>query len=166
MQLTGELSEGTPSLRMRTHNIPCHYDILDALVLCVGHSEFWQQVLLQLWLPLRKLLALRIQTRDNWQRGMPAQRMQGLQTMALPQACIITYYITVYSLYTCINPIRVNFKLCAVHSVANFKMAVHKRNHYSNVLALCGMKKRQVDVRNVWRCLWGTSNGDNYTLYV
>ena len=60
MQLTWELSEGTPS--QRTHNTPHHYDILDALVLCVGHSGFWRQVLLQLWLPLQKFLALRIQT--------------------------------------------------------------------------------------------------------
>ena len=69
MQLTGELSEGTPSLRVRTHNTPYNYDILDALVLCVGHSEFWRQVLLQLWLPLRKLLALRIQTRQLTKRN-------------------------------------------------------------------------------------------------
>ena len=64
MQLTGELSEGA-----HTHNKPYHYDILDALVLCVGYSEFWRQVLLQLWLPLHKLLALRIQTRPLTKRN-------------------------------------------------------------------------------------------------
>ena len=71
MQLIGELSEGRPSLRVRTHNTPCHYDILDALVLCVGHSKFWQQVL-QLWLPLQKLLALRIQTPQQPKRNVCA----------------------------------------------------------------------------------------------
>ena len=69
VQLTGELSEGTPSLRVRAHNTPCHYDILDALILCVGHSEFRRQVLLQLWLPFQKLLALRIQPRQLTKRN-------------------------------------------------------------------------------------------------
>ena len=37
-----------------------------------------------------------------------------------------------------INHIRANFKICTVHSMANLKVAVHRRNHYSSVLALCG----------------------------
>ena len=40
---------------------------------------------------------------------------------------------------TYFNPIGTNFKLRAVHSVGEVKMAAHARNYLSNVLALCGV---------------------------
>ena len=57
-----------------------------------------------------------------------------------------------------INPIRANFKLRAVHSVAKLNMAAHVRNRLSHVLALCGVfpaENGKDDVKDVRRSLRG-----------